>query len=94
MLVEFVGGEQEHSSKERILRGEVQLLFISPESAIGNRTYRAMFLSQQYKKNLVGLIVDEAHCVKMWGDELRTVFSQVGELRSLIPAGVTDSGAR
>ena len=86
LLVEFVGDEQE--CNRRIVRGDVQLLFISPESALGNKTYRAMFLSQIYKDNLVGLIVDEAHCVQTWGDEFRRMFAQVGELRSLFPAGV------
>ena len=84
LLVEFVGDDSSNS----ILRGDVQLLFVSPESAIGNPVYRNMLLSRPYKDNLVGLIVDEAHCVKLGGDEFRKVFSQVGELRSLLPTGV------
>ena len=55
-------------------------MYISPESAIGNPTYSNMFLSSQYKEKLIAVAVDEAHCVKTWGDEFRTVFSQVGEL--------------
>ena len=86
LLVEYVGDEQGSCpSKGKILRGEVQLLYISPESAIRNPTYRNMFLSHRYKEKLVALAVDEAHCVKTWGDEFRTVFGQVGELR---PTGV------
>lgn len=88
LLVEFVSDEQSHCDKEGILRGEVQLLFISPERALLNPTYRNMFLSKPYKEKLVGLVVDEAHCVKTWGDEFRTAFSQIGEMRSLIPTGV------
>ena len=87
LLVEFVGDDSSNN-RDKILRGDVQLLFVSPESAIGNSMYRNMLLSRPYKDNLVGLIVDEAHCVKLWGDEFRKVFSQVGELRSLIPMGV------
>ena len=46
LLVEYVGDEQGSCpSKGRILRGEVQLLYISPESAIRSPTYRNMFLS-------------------------------------------------
>ena len=44
--------------------------------------------NRRYKEKLVALAVDEAHCVKTWGDEFRTVFGQGGELRSLIPTGV------
>ena len=69
LLVEFVGEESNCHSKEKILRGEVQLVFISPESAIGNILYRSMFLSRPYKERLVAIAVDEAHCVKSWGDE-------------------------
>lgn len=47
-----------------------------------------MFLTPKCKTKLVGLVVDEAHCVRTWGDEFRTVFAQIGELRSLIPAEV------
>ena len=69
LLTEFVGDEQ-NNSQEKILRGEVQLLFISPESAINNSVYINMFLSHPYKENLVAIAVDEAHCVKTWGMSL------------------------
>ena len=85
LVIEFVGNE--HVSKKRILQGEVQLLFISPENTIANQTYRTMFLSPQYKKKYVGLIIDEAHCVRH-GGMISEVFAQIGELRSLIPAEV------
>ena len=31
-----------------------------------NPGYRNMLISMPYKDNLVALIIDEAHCVKMW----------------------------
>ena len=39
-------------------------------------------------EKLMGLVVDEAHCVKTWGDDFRTAFSKIGTLRSLIPQHV------
>ena len=88
--VEFVNDEQEsHHSRSKILQGEIQLVYISPESAIQNPLYRNMFLSPKYKEKLAAIAVDEAHCVKTWGDDFRTVFSQIGELCSLIPTGVS-----
>ena len=45
-----------------------------------------MVLFIRYKEDLVALVVDEAHCVKLWGE--RTAFSELGTLRSLIPSEV------
>lgn len=47
-----------------------------------------MLLSDKYKEKLVALVVDEAHCIKMWGDEFRKAFAMIGDLRSVIPSGV------
>lgn len=34
------------------------------------------------------MVIDEAHCVKLWGSQFRPVFSQIGDLRSIIPTNV------
>ena len=47
-----------------------------------------MVLFIRYKEDLVALVVDEAHCVKLWGERFRTAFSELGTLRSLIPSKV------
>ena len=49
-----------------VLYGKAQLVFISPEGILCNPTYREMLLNATYKKHLVALVVDEAHCVKTW----------------------------
>ncbi|XP_065893522.1 ATP-dependent DNA helicase RecQ-like isoform X1 [Dysidea avara] len=86
---EFVGEDQtDPRVKSRVLRGNVQLLFISPENLLCNWVYRNMLLTDQYKKSLVCVAVDEAHCVKTWGDKFRTAFAQIGEVRCLIPSSV------
>ena len=84
----FVGEEQtDPFSEERALKEKVQLVYISPESAICNHRYRIMFLSLKYKESLVALAI--AHCVKTWGEDFRTTFALSGELRSFIPTGVS-----
>ena len=89
LKVEFVGQAQtDLSCKRRVLNGEVQLVFITPENLLNNRTYREMLLTQVYQNNLVALAVDEAHCVKSWGDQFRRAFAHIGDLRSLIPKHV------
>lgn len=91
LTTEFVGSAQTSPSVCRsVERGEVQLVFITPESLIG--TYRDMLLTPAYKDKLVAVAVDEAHLVKEWGEKFRTAFSQIGNLRSLMPNGVNAMG--
>ena len=53
LQVEFVDGEQNDiDAKRKVLKGEVQLVFISPKSIINNPVYRNMLLSHEYKKSL------------------------------------------
>ena len=65
ITAEFVGEcQSDRFAIESVLRGNVELVFISPESIITNPLYRNMLLTKAYKDNMVGLVVDEAHCVK------------------------------
>ncbi len=89
LSTEFVGESQVDSeATRRVLEGRVQLVYISPESIINNSSFRRMLLSPRYKEKMVALAVDEAHCVKNWGDEFRVCFSKIGDLRSLLPTHV------
>lgn len=84
----YVAGGIERSDKESVLKGEFQLIYITPESIIENSVFRRMLLSEPYCKRLIALIVDEAHCIKLWGEQFRRAFSRLGDLRSLISVGV------
>ncbi|SMN01270.1 ATP-dependent DNA helicase RecQ [uncultured Candidatus Thioglobus sp.] len=87
--VEFVGEAQtDRTVHKKVVNGEVQLLYISPESIIDNHKYRDMLLTPIYKQRLVALVVDEAHCIRTWGDKFRRAFSKLGDLRSIVPSGV------
>ena len=87
--VQFVGEVQsDPGAKDVVLEGRAQLVFISPESLIRKKVYRNMLLSSQYKRDMVALVVDEAHCIKTWGEEFRTAFAEIGDLRSLLPTTV------
>ena len=64
---EFVGEAQTDASViQRVLQGNLDLLYISPENILNNTRYKSMLLSQRYKENMSALVVDEAHCVKTW----------------------------
>ena len=74
LRAEFVGEAQTDKSViSAVLDGKVQLVYITPENIIESLKFRNMLQSTVYADNLVTLIVDEAHCVKMWGDRFRRV---------------------
>ncbi|XP_019624894.1 PREDICTED: ATP-dependent DNA helicase Q-like SIM isoform X1 [Branchiostoma belcheri] len=81
------------TSDNRILSGSVQLVFGSPESWILNDKWRTMLASARYRRNLVGIVVDEVHMMHKWGQgkkgkpAFREAFSRLGELRSLVKEG-------
>ena len=75
---EFVGEAQmDHTVMDKVLRGDLQLLYISPENLLNNKTYRSMLLSPTYTDKLVALAVDEAHCIKTWSVNVHTVLVSV-----------------
>ena len=89
LSTEFVGEAQtDKEVSKRVLNGKVQLIFITPENIVENPMFRNMLVSKIFKENLVALVVDEAHCIKMWGDQFRKAFSMIGNLRSIIPSNV------
>ena len=64
---EYVGeGQRDPAVWRKVLNGEAQLVYISPENILCNSRYRSVLRTGAYKENLVGVVVDEAHCVKTW----------------------------
>jgi len=49
----------------KVLQGDVQIVFTSPENLLDNENFQSMLLTPKYKK-LIALVIDEAHCVKTW----------------------------
>ena len=46
--------------------GDFQQVFLSPESLLTDDRWCNMLQNSVYQERLVGLVVDEAHCVKKW----------------------------
>ena len=59
-------GEEDDEIKQKIVQGIYQIVYMSPESLLCVLIWREMFRSLTYQEALVGLIVDEAHCIKYW----------------------------
>ena len=50
----------------RVISGEFQIVYLSPETLLQDLRVREMFRSDVYMDNLVALVVDEAHCIHTW----------------------------
>lgn len=48
-----------------IMEGEISFLFAHPESLL-SKDGRLLLRSKIYQRNVVAVVVDEAHCVEMW----------------------------
>ena len=64
---------------ERCLRGEIKLLYISPERL----QVELQWMQTMLKVSLFA--IDEAHCISQWGHDFRPEYTQLGALHELFP---------
>ena len=90
----YVGCE---AAERGICNGEFTYVFMSPESSLSNEQWRCMLEKKSYQERLVGIAIDEAHCIVEWGTSsnnkkntaFRIWYSRLNELRSLVGKGVS-----
>ncbi len=75
--------DQQKEIVSSLLRGELKLLYISPE-----RLLTAGFIDILKKAHVSFFAIDEAHCVSMWGHDFRPEYRQLSKLRKLFPKAV------
>jgi ATP-dependent DNA helicase RecQ len=66
---------------ERLVRGELALLYVSPERAVLDSFKRLLARSR-----IAMFAIDEAHCVSQWGHDFRPEYMRLAELRAIVPA--------
>ena len=88
----FVGPEQDPTILQDIEQGKFTYVYLSPESALTTERWRNTLESEIYQENLIGVAVDEVHCVTEWGissnnktrSAFRVWYSRLNEIKSLV----------
>ena len=76
--------------EDDLYKGKVMYIFGSPE-AFDERKWKSMLLTPTYQIYLSAVVVDEAHCVDLWGsskEPFRAAYRRLGDLHSFIPTDI------
>ncbi|KAJ7075016.1 P-loop containing nucleoside triphosphate hydrolase protein [Mycena belliarum] len=71
---------------KRAAEGTCQRIFVSPEVA-GSLDFGRKILAQpRFREHLRLVVIDEAHCVSLWGGSFRSEYAELGVLRGRVPS--------
>ncbi|MGA2623709.1 MAG: RecQ family ATP-dependent DNA helicase [Bacteroidota bacterium] len=81
-----INSEQEDAENEAVIKeakdGRLKLLYIAPE-----RQENDEWIDATRSMNLKMVVIDEAHCISVWGHDFRPAFRRIINLVKLLPAG-------
>ena len=69
-----------HNTLDLVKAGRLRLLYVAPE-----RCDDPAFLSALALCDLRSIVIDEAHCISVWGPDFRPAYAKLGQLRILRP---------
>ena len=82
-----INSEQEEEENNKIIEeaknGEIKILYIAPE-----RQENTKWIESTKDLNLSMVVVDEAHCISVWGHDFRPAFRRIISLVNLLPKGM------
>ncbi|MDR2839826.1 MAG: RecQ family ATP-dependent DNA helicase, partial [Paludibacter sp.] len=64
-------------------QGKIKILYIAPERQENNE-----WIEATRQMNLAMVVVDEAHCISVWGHDFRPAFKRIINLVKLLPKGL------
>ena len=72
--------EQQQQVRQRLRNGEIDLLYVAPERALGDD-----FLDMLTSCRIALFAIDEAHCVSQWGHDFRPDYRKLTRLHEHFP---------
>ena len=82
-----INSEQSAEENTQIIneakQGEIKILYIAPE-----RQENSEWIEATREMNLSMVVVDEAHCISVWGHDFRPAFKRIINLVNLLPKGL------
>ena len=64
----------EQDIKTNTSQGRFQVIYTSPEILLASKEWSDVFQSPVLRQHLVGVIIDEAHCIKKWYYNYNTLY--------------------
>ena len=82
-----INSEQTPEENSQIIneakQGKIKILYIAPE-----RQENSEWIEATRQMNLSMVVVDEAHCISVWGHDFRPAFKRIINLVKLLPKGL------
>lgn len=75
--------EEQRFIEQKLLNGEIKLLYVAPEKLFSGYEPYTGFLK---RLNVSFFAIDEAHCVSQWGHDFRPEYLKLKELRKDFPS--------
>lgn len=72
--------EQQQQVRNKLISGQLKLLYVSPEKVMTNSFFQLISYSK-----VCFIAIDEAHCISQWGHDFRPEYTQLGGLKASFP---------
>ncbi|EGT82310.1 ATP-dependent DNA helicase recQ [Haemophilus haemolyticus M19107] len=72
--------EQQQQVQNKLISGQLKLLYVSPEKVMTNSFFQLISYSK-----VSFIAIDEAHCISQWGHNFRPEYTQLGGLKASFP---------